>query len=126
MSTPREMAKLMALIADGTAVNPTASAAMLATLRRQQDRAIVPRLLPEDAEVGNKTGTDEEKQAGPDGVRAISAPMPRSCPDPAGCATHRHLRAPGARHALDRGQRRTRYGRPYIKDGVRILLRERR
>ena len=69
MSTPREMAKLMALIADGTAVNPTASAAMLATLRRQQDRAMIPRLLPGDAEVGNKSGTDEEKQAGPDGVK---------------------------------------------------------
>jgi len=61
MSTPREMAKLMALIAEGGAVNPEASAAMLATLRRQQDRAMIPRLLPGTVRVGNKTGTDSEK-----------------------------------------------------------------
>src|SRR6476659_5620594 len=67
MTTPREMARLMALIAEGTAVNPTASAAMLATLRRQQDRAMIPRLLPEEVEVGNKTGTDEEKRPGATG-----------------------------------------------------------
>jgi beta-lactamase class A len=69
MTTPRMMARLMALIADGKAVSPEASAAMLGTLRRQQDRAMIPRLLPEDAEVGNKTGTDEEKLAGPGGVK---------------------------------------------------------
>ena len=70
MTTPREMAALMARIANGTAVSPEASAAMLATLRRQQDRAMIPRLLPsEGVEVGNKTGTDEEKQAGPDGIK---------------------------------------------------------
>ena len=34
MATPREMARLMALIAEGKAVNASASAAMLATLRR--------------------------------------------------------------------------------------------
>lgn len=61
MSTPREMAMLMALIAEGRAVNAEASAAMLATLRGQQDRAMIPRLLPDGAEVGNKTGTDSEK-----------------------------------------------------------------
>lgn len=61
MSTPREMVKLMALIAEGNAVNREASAAMLATLRRQQDRAIIPRLLPGDLQIGNKTGTDSEK-----------------------------------------------------------------
>jgi beta-lactamase class A len=71
MTTPREMARLMALIAEGKAVSPEASAAMLATLRRQQDRAMIPRLLPADAglQIGNKTGTDEEKHAGPDGTR---------------------------------------------------------
>jgi beta-lactamase class A len=69
MTTPRMMARLMALIADGKAVSPEASAAMLATLQRQQDRAMIPRLLPEDVQVGNKTGTDEEKLAGPDGVK---------------------------------------------------------
>lgn len=61
MSTPREMVKLMALIADGRAVGAKASAAMLETLRRQQDRAMIPRYLPGDVQVGNKTGTDSEK-----------------------------------------------------------------
>lgn len=61
MSTPREMARLMALIAEGRAVNAEASREMLATLRRQQDRAMIPRLLPSRVQVGNKTGTDAEK-----------------------------------------------------------------
>lgn len=69
MSTPREMAALMALIADGRAVSPDASAAMLATLRRQQDRTMIPRLLPDDVEVGNKTGTDSEKLPDREGRR---------------------------------------------------------
>ena len=70
MTTPRDMARLMALIATGRAVNADASKAMLATLRRQQDRAMIPRLLTDDGvEVGNKTGTDEEKQPGPHGVK---------------------------------------------------------
>lgn len=29
---------------------------------------MIRRLLPDDVEVGNKTGSDEEKHAGPDGV----------------------------------------------------------
>jgi beta-lactamase class A len=70
MTTPREMASLMRLIAEGKAVDRSSSDAMLATLRRQQDRAMIPRGLPSGGiEVGNKTGTDEEKQAGADGVR---------------------------------------------------------
>jgi beta-lactamase class A len=71
MTTPREMATLMALIAEGRAVSAEASANMAATLRRQQDRAMIPRLLPQDAglQIGNKTGTDQEKLPGPDGVR---------------------------------------------------------
>jgi len=71
MTTPREMAMLMAAIADGKAVSRTASDAMLATLRRQQDRAMIARDLPTagGVQVGNKTGTDEEKHAGPDGVK---------------------------------------------------------
>jgi beta-lactamase class A len=69
MTTPREMAKLMALIAQGKAVSKPASEAMLATLRRQQDRAMIPRHLPDGVQVGNKTGTDEEKHAGADGVK---------------------------------------------------------
>jgi beta-lactamase class A len=69
MSTPREMARLMALIAEERAVSAEASAAMLATLRRQQDRAMIPRLLPGDVQVGNKTGTDSEKVADERGRR---------------------------------------------------------
>ena len=69
MATPREMAKLMALIAEGRALNKEASASMLATLRRQQDRAMIPRLLPDGVQVGNKTGTDSEKLADSKGRR---------------------------------------------------------
>ncbi|HXG56049.1 MAG TPA: serine hydrolase [Vicinamibacterales bacterium] len=71
MTTPREMARMMALIADGKAVSPLASAEMLATLRRQQDRSMIPRLLPSDGsiDVGNKTGTDSEKLADAGGRR---------------------------------------------------------
>ncbi|MCA1561519.1 MAG: class A beta-lactamase-related serine hydrolase [Acidobacteria bacterium] len=79
MTTPREMAGLMALIARGKAVSAAASAAMLATLRRQQDRTMIGRLLPDapGLEVGNKTGTDAEKQPDAKGI-------------------HRHLRADAA------------------------------
>jgi beta-lactamase class A len=69
MSTPREMARLMALIAEGRAVNAKASEAMLATLRKQQDRAMIPRLLPDSVAVGNKTGTDSEKRPDASGRR---------------------------------------------------------
>ncbi len=63
MTTPREMGRLMSLIAEGRAGGAEASAAMLETLRRQQDRSMIPRLLPQDGsiQVGNKTGTDSEK-----------------------------------------------------------------
>ena len=61
MSTPGEMARLMAAIAEGRAVNAEASAAMLATLQAQTDRSMIPRLLPSHVRVGNKTGTDSEK-----------------------------------------------------------------
>ena len=69
MATPREMGRLMAMIAQGKAVNSEASQAMLATLRRQQDRAMLPRLLPSGFQVGNKTGTDSEKIADAAGHR---------------------------------------------------------
>jgi beta-lactamase class A len=69
MSTPREMGRLMAMIAEGNAVNGEASTAMLATLRRQQDRAMIARLLPPGVQVGNKTGTDSEKLADAAGHR---------------------------------------------------------
>lgn len=79
MTTPREMARLVALIAQGKAVDRRASDAMLATLRRQQDRAMIPRLLPDEGglQIGNKTGTDAEKHRAADGrhrhVRADAA-----------------------------------------------------
>ena len=69
MATPREMGRLMALIAEGKAVSAEASQAMLATLRRQQDRAMIPRLLPSGLQIGNKTGTDSEKLADASGRR---------------------------------------------------------
>ena len=71
MTSPRDMAKLMVLIASGKAVSKEASAAMVATLRRQQDRAMIPRLIQHEdgVEIGNKTGTDEEKHALADGVK---------------------------------------------------------
>ena len=69
MSTPREMARLMELIATGRAVSPAASEAMHATLRGQTDRAMIPRLLPAGVRTGNKTGTDSEKLADDTGHR---------------------------------------------------------
>ena len=66
MTTPGEMARLMARIADGQAVSAKASTGMLATLRRQQDRAMIPRLLPSgDVEVGrDKTGPTRRNRPG--------------------------------------------------------------
>ena len=69
MATPREMATLLSLIAEGRVVNAAASTEMLTTLRAQQDRAMIPRHLPAEAEVGNKTGTDSEKLADERGRR---------------------------------------------------------
>jgi beta-lactamase class A len=69
MSTARDMGRLMALIAERRAVSAEASASMFATLCRQQDRAMIPRLLPAGLQVGNKTGTDSEKQPDTSGHR---------------------------------------------------------
>jgi beta-lactamase class A len=71
MSTPREMARLMAAIGRGQVVSAEACERMLATLRAQQDRAMIPRAIPAapGVQIANKTGTDEEKHPGPDGVR---------------------------------------------------------
>jgi beta-lactamase class A len=66
MTTPREIAGLVARIAEGRAVSPAASAEMLAILRGCQDRNAIPRRLPPDAVVANKTGSDEEKLLEPD------------------------------------------------------------
>ena len=64
MTTPREAARLMQLIAEGKVVSRADSDEMLAILERQQDRTMIPRSLPFEREkivVANKTGWDEEK-----------------------------------------------------------------
>jgi beta-lactamase class A len=63
-TTPREAARLMALIAEGKIVSRAACDEMIALLARQQDRQMIPRSLPFEREeilVANKTGWDEEK-----------------------------------------------------------------
>ena len=71
MSTPRELVRLMELIAEGRVVSRAACDEMLALLRAQQFRTMIPRRLPEgdDIKVGDKPGWDEEKRPGPDGIR---------------------------------------------------------
>jgi D-alanyl-D-alanine carboxypeptidase (penicillin-binding protein 5/6)/beta-lactamase class A len=64
MTTPREAARLMRLIADGKIVDRATCDEMLAILQKQQDRAMIPRSLPLERDrivVANKTGWDEEK-----------------------------------------------------------------
>ena len=64
MTTPREIARLFELIAQGKVVSRAVCDEMLETLERQQDRAMIPRLLPLERDhvvVANKTGWDEEK-----------------------------------------------------------------
>lgn len=71
MSTPRETATLMELIATERSVSPAASQQMFDILRRQQDLLMIPRRLPGDTGIitANKTGTDAEKMPGADGSR---------------------------------------------------------
>jgi beta-lactamase class A len=64
MTTPKEISRLMELIARGKVVNRAACDEMLAILEKQQDRAMIPRSLPFERDkitVANKTGWDEEK-----------------------------------------------------------------
>ncbi|MCM2257400.1 MAG: class A beta-lactamase-related serine hydrolase [Vicinamibacteria bacterium] len=61
MTTPREIAGLVARVAEGQVVSKAASAEMVAILRGCQDRNTIGRRLPAGALVANKTGTDEEK-----------------------------------------------------------------
>lgn len=64
MTTPREAARLMELIAEGKIVSRATCDEMLSILQRQQDRAMIPRSLPFERDrilVANKTGWDEEK-----------------------------------------------------------------
>ena len=70
-STPREMARLMELIARGQVVSREACDEMIALLGKQQFRDMVPRRLPDGGgvAVANKTGMDEEKQPDATGTR---------------------------------------------------------
>jgi beta-lactamase class A len=69
-STPRELARLMELIARGKAVSPAASEEMVALLDKQQFHEMIPRLLPEEGvTVAHKTGQDEEKLLDANGLR---------------------------------------------------------
>lgn len=63
-TTPREMARLMELVARGKAVSASASEEMLALLREQQDRDMIPRRLPDEVTVASKSGTDSRKGKG--------------------------------------------------------------
>jgi beta-lactamase class A len=69
MTTPRQMAALMAVIAQGRGMEAEPSAAMVRTLNRQQDRQMIPRLIDHEpgVQIANKTGQDEEKHPGNDG-----------------------------------------------------------
>jgi beta-lactamase class A len=72
MTTPREAAKLMQLIAEGKVVSRTVCNEMLGILRKQQDRAMIPRSLPFERDritVANKTGWDEEKNPDDRGLK---------------------------------------------------------
>jgi beta-lactamase class A len=64
MTTPRDMARLFQLLAEGRIVNRATSDEMIALLDRQQFREMIPRSLPfarDHVRVANKTGWDEEK-----------------------------------------------------------------
>jgi beta-lactamase class A len=72
MTTPREIAALFRLIAEGKIVSRAACDQMLRLLEEQQDRAMIPRSLPIERDkivVGNKTGWDEEKLPDAHGFR---------------------------------------------------------
>jgi beta-lactamase class A len=71
VTTPREMARLMELIAEGRVVDRASSEAMIAIMREQAFRTMIPRSLPETDEVviADKPGWDTEKHADATGVR---------------------------------------------------------
>jgi cell division protein YceG involved in septum cleavage/poly-gamma-glutamate capsule biosynthesis protein CapA/YwtB (metallophosphatase superfamily)/N-acetylmuramoyl-L-alanine amidase len=56
VTTPRDVARLLELIARGRAVDPRASAAMLRLLSRQRIRDRLPRFLPKGVRIAHKTG----------------------------------------------------------------------
>jgi beta-lactamase class A len=72
MTTPREAARLMQLIAEGKIVDRATCDEMLAILLTQQERAMIPRSLPFERDrirVANKTGWDEEKIPDAEGTK---------------------------------------------------------
>ena len=72
MITPREAARLMALVVEGKVVSRAACDEMLAMLGNQFDRQMIPRSLPFEKEkifVANKTGWDEEKLPDASGLK---------------------------------------------------------
>ena len=71
VATPREMARLMELIAEGKVVDRAQSEAMIAIMREQSNRTMIPRSLPEtDAVViADKPGWDEEKHPDATGTK---------------------------------------------------------
>lgn len=71
VTTPREMARLMELIAEGKVVDRAASEAMIAIMREQAFGTMIPRSLPETDEVviADKPGWDSEKHADAAGVK---------------------------------------------------------
>lgn len=71
VTTPREMARLLELIAEGRVVDRAASEAMIAIMREQAFRTMIPRSLPEtdEVDVANKPGWDSEKHPDASGVK---------------------------------------------------------
>jgi len=71
VATPREMAQLLERIAEGKVVDRAASDAMIALMREQTNRTMIPRSLPEteDVVIAEKPGWDEEKHADARGVK---------------------------------------------------------
>ena len=106
-TTPREIAKLMELIAQGKIVSRAACDAMIALLATQQDRAMIPRSLPfagrdprrEQDRLGR--GEDPDAKGFKGDVRNDAAYVKT----PEDALRHRHLRAPGPGQELRRGQR---------------------
>ncbi len=71
VATPREMARLMELIAEGKVVDRAASEAMIAIMREQAFPFMIPRALPDadDVVVADKPGWDSEKHPDQAGVK---------------------------------------------------------